>query len=55
MTACPEKSKDCERTEIQEGLPRSFVERVYEFLERYADDPAQSTRNGPMESRERQL
>jgi hypothetical protein len=47
MTACPEKYMDCEHAgsnegaEIGEGLRRSFVERICEFLERYADDPAE--------------
>lgn len=38
MTDFPETSKDCEQTEIGERLPRSFMERVCDFLERYAND-----------------
>jgi hypothetical protein len=59
MTGCPEKYTDCElaapneQAEVRKGLPPSFVERVCEFLERYASDPAQLTKGDFLEGRKR--
>ncbi len=37
---CPHIAPQSIGTETREGAQRSFVERVYEFLERYTPGPA---------------